>query len=154
MTSAYQLTIYNSVVRNSDGATIPFDSGNSDYQAYLAWAAAGNTADPVPAPTSAQLEATNIAAIQAALDTKAQSRGYTDIKSACAYASPTAVVTSTDPNFALCEKFRKEGNALQAWMAITWATAYNYIATVTAGTNPMPTTTQAVAMMSAFTWPD
>ena len=46
----YQLTDGDYILRLSDDAFIPPAEGNTDYQAYLAWTAAGNT--PLPAPAS------------------------------------------------------------------------------------------------------
>ena len=44
----YKLTDRNNgVIRTSDGAFIPFDPDNTDYQAYLKWVAEGN--QPLPA---------------------------------------------------------------------------------------------------------
>lgn len=50
MTAAYQLTSGTGILRTSDGAFIPPDPANVDYQTYLAWVAAGNTPDPAPIP--------------------------------------------------------------------------------------------------------
>lgn len=49
----YKLTSLDSIQRITDGASIPIDPMNRDYQGYLAWVAAGNTpesADPTPTP--------------------------------------------------------------------------------------------------------
>ena len=46
----YQLTQGDSILRITDGASIPPDPANTDYAAYLVWLEAGNMPDPAPEP--------------------------------------------------------------------------------------------------------
>ncbi len=66
----YQLTFDPAVIlRTTDNAFIPVAPGNSDYQAYLAWVAAGNTPAPIPL---AQAKAQQLALLQTAYDAARQ----------------------------------------------------------------------------------
>ena len=52
----YKLTNTTTIIRLDDNASIPADSGNTDYQHYIEWAKT-NTAAPADLPTTAQLNA-------------------------------------------------------------------------------------------------
>ena len=44
--SLFFSAVESSIIRTEDGACIPFDPANTDYQQYLKWVEAGNQPEP------------------------------------------------------------------------------------------------------------
>lgn len=98
--------------------------------------------EPEPEPlTPEQIIAQYTEAVQQHLDTFARTRNYDGILSAATYA------TSSVP------KFKAEGQYAVEARDNTWATAYQILAEVEAGTRPMPTLDEVIAALPALVWP-
>jgi hypothetical protein len=138
----YKKTESDAVIRLEDGARIPCDSRNVDYQEYLRWTNAGGVTIPKDQASHSQLEADFTSAIQQRLDGFARTRNYDSILSACTYAS------SAIP------KFRDEGQACVNLRDATWAAAYAILEQVKAGQRPMPDELADIeADLPALEWP-
>lgn len=135
----YQLTSNEGlIVRVDDGAQIPCDADNSDYQAYLLWVGEGNVAAPAPPP---DLQALVVALVQERLDGFARTRGYESIFSACTYAA------SGNP------RFKAEGQYCVDARDAHWGTLYQLLADVQGGLRPVPTLEEVMAELPALEWP-
>lgn len=69
---AYRLSSGGGVVRTADGAFIPQDTRNADWNAYQAWLAVPNTPDAIPVPDLAPYKAARSAEIRAEAERRRQ----------------------------------------------------------------------------------
>ena len=137
----YQLTASTSIIRTTDSACIPADLANSDYSAYLAWVAEGNTPEPYIAPP-VDIQALVVTATQQRLDDFAKTRNYDGILSACTYAG------------SLIPQFKSDGLYCCTMRDATWAALYTFMAEVQAGTQAMPNSFADVEpLLPVLTWP-
>lgn len=114
------------------------------------WVVSGATWDgevftnPTPPPTTPeQIMAECVERTQKRLDDFARTRNYDGILSACTYA------TSTVP------KFQQEGQYCVNARGNTWATLYQLLAEVQAGTRPMPSGYADIEpLLPVLEWPE
>ena len=97
---------------------------------------------PTPEEELAAMQKAFTDAIQARLDSFAQTRGYDGILSAATYA------TSTVP------QFHAEGQYAVEARDMTWAKAYEILGAVLSGQRPMPTQEEVLAELPVLTWPE
>lgn len=126
------------VIRDADGATIPDDPDNADWQAYDAWMEAGNTATMPPAAVMTPQSAAIV--IQEHVDAAAKTRGYADGVAVASYA------TSTNAAWAA------EAATFIAWRDAVWTAAYSALASIQSGTRQMPTRDALIAELPTITW--
>jgi hypothetical protein len=96
------------------------------------------TPDPYipPQPTQATLSA----AVQAHLDATARARSYDSALSCVSYIDSTVTT------------YRAEAAAMRDWRDAVWTRCYELLAEVQAGTRPIPTESELIALLPAIQW--
>lgn len=132
---------YNALTHGIRAAT-PVKVGNDWHQAWEVFPLPAEEVEANQAAAAQALQQSIVDATQQRLDDFARTRNYDGILSACTYA------TSAVP------KFAAEGQyAVQARDA-TWATLYQFMADVQAGTQPVPTGFEGVEpLLPPLAWP-
>lgn len=130
------------VLRQADGAAIPLDDENSDFQAFKAWRDEGNTPDEPPGPTFEQRKVALLAAVDAHLNAAARAKGYDSII--------TAALRAALP----VSPFHDEGVAFGTWMDLVYAKCYQVLAQVQANEVAEPDEAQLIAMLPVLQLPE
>ena len=138
----YKLTPYTNVIRIVDGLSIPADPANTDYAAYQAWLAEGNTPEPADAKTKEQIIEEYQTAVQKRLDDFAQTRNYSGILSACTYATSAVA------------RFKTEGQYCVNVRDTTWSKCYEILDAANNNSRPMPTLEQLMSELPILSWPN
>ena len=143
-------TATGAAVKINDIGVTPEDVGATEQprpSAAHAWQGGAWALDPalqaaMDAEAKAAVLAAFTAAIQARLDAFARTRNYDGILSACTYAT------------SLVPKFKAEGQYCAEARDDTWVAAYGILASVNAGTRPMPAGVADIeADLPALAWP-
>lgn len=107
-------TLYDGYVLRADGAMIPFDESNRDYQDYLAWLAAGNTPTQPPAPTFSDYVQDFLPQFQSWMEEVAWSNSYDSVLSCLSYLTSSVA------------QYKGDAEAMLAWRDALWVWAQNW----------------------------
>ena len=108
------------------------------------WIKDGGTFIPPPPPeppTLDEIQKQYTDAVQARLDSFAQTRGYDGILSACTYTASAV------------PQFRAEGEYAVHARDTTWAACYTVLGEVLAGQRPLPTLDELFGLLPTLEWP-
>jgi hypothetical protein len=129
------------ILRQDDGAIIPLDESNADFQAFLQWQTGGGIPDQPPVPTFEERKSMLLAAVDAHLNAAARAKGYDNIMSASLRAAL--------PN----SPFQADGVAFGTWMDLVYAKCYQVLAQVLTDEIPEPTAEELLRMLPELQLP-
>lgn len=133
------------IIRDSDGASIPVDNANADYQQFLAWMVENNiTIDDVPIAnpvTDVTRERDLSDAVSAHINQTAVARGYDSTLSVVSYGTSKKL------------KWKGEAVVFTDWRDDCWQYSYDEFTKMEAGTRTWPTPQEFVLELPIIVWP-